>query len=260
VSVQLKVPLLLLRAFDDCRSTGVLDLTTINWVDPALLVSVAAFVDAAVEEGRELEVSGPYRLECRRYMSRMRLGQILDELEVKHDLPPIRKERDLKKRLLEVSLIETEADAFKLAKLVEAKVSRVNADAADALWDSLNEMGDNVPEHAESVGFMAAQTMPLTDEIHFAVADAGRGLLATLGQKGAENDRAALDLALAGTSRYDDPDRGTGIVDTHESVLALEGSAVLVSGAAAVLSMPGSQQHRRYRPWQGTLFYAAVEV
>ncbi|MDQ1634375.1 MAG: hypothetical protein QOJ32_1184 [Frankiaceae bacterium] len=79
MSVQLQVPLLLLRAFDDCRSTGVLDLTTINWVDPALLVSVAAFVDAAVEEGRELEVSGPYRLECRRYMSRMRLGQILGQ-------------------------------------------------------------------------------------------------------------------------------------------------------------------------------------
>ena len=150
-----------------------------RFVEPRDLVTAAAVAYRLRADGHEVRVS------CGRdravYVSRMHLGQALEDIGAVHDLRRVR-EFDHAGDLLEVVRLWSAADARRLAALVHGKVVNQDAAPAEALWACLTEFGSNVQDHAvaglgvSAPGYSAAQTMPRSKEVVFAVADPGVGL------------------------------------------------------------------------------------
>ena len=191
----------------------------------------------------------------------MHLGRVLDDLGVEHDVPTGVFQHDRHADLLEVRPVGSEDDARALAALVATKVRPDSAPASDVLYACVVEMALNVADHAGAVGYVAAQTLPQVGAIKFAVADAGRGLRATLSVRGASSDHQAMRMALSGRSRLDAPGRGTGLPTTLRELTALEGSLFLLSGEAAVTaSGSGRVREPVDVPFPGTLVQGVLRL
>jgi hypothetical protein len=212
--------------------TRVVDLRDVRWVDPVHLVSVAAEAEAAHRSGLAFRLHGPSAPDRARYAARMRLGDVVASLGGTHDLPAVTS-TDRSEHLVEVARLRTSVDVVELAALVHNRVAELDAELAHALHQGVAEIGQNVCDHAQSVGFVAAQTIPRRGELRFAGADPGVGLQATLRGHGADSDQRAIDLALHGVSRLGH--RGTGLPDTVRAVTRLGGYFYLASGVASVM-------------------------
>ncbi len=188
--------------------TLVIDLREVAWVDPVHLVSVAAVAEAARRDGLKFRLQAPSAPQRARYAARMRLGDVVESLGGEHDLPTVDDDGGAE-NLVEVAVLRAPSDVWRLAELVHERVRDLDSALAHALHQGVSEIGENVCMHARSVGYVAAQTIPRRGELRFAVADPGVGLRTTLADRGADSDRAAIELALAGVSRTDHG--GTGV-------------------------------------------------
>jgi anti-anti-sigma regulatory factor len=235
----------------------VIDLAEVSFLDPVHLVGVAAAAQLAHRQGSRLRLTGLTE-EQAYYAARMHLGRLIEQFGGEHTLPSVR-ERDLHDSLLEVQPLATERDVRDLTALVYRRVYGHDPEVAHALYVALAEVGSNVCDHAQSIGFMAAQTIAEHGVLRFAVADAGVGLLGTLTGRGATDDRTALNMALSGTSRSDLPGHGTGLPRTVDIVSALGGEILLASGSAATRATGrGRQHHQLADRFTGTIFEGAV--
>jgi hypothetical protein len=235
--------------------TRVVDLRDVVWVDPVHLVSVAAVAEAAHRDGLGFRLRGPSAPDRSRYAARMRLGAVVAELGGTHDLPAVR-DTTRAAHLVEVARLRTPADVVRLATLVHDRVAELDAALAHALHQGVAEIGQNVCDHAQSVGFVAAQTIPRRGELRFAVADPGVGLLATLRGQGADSDRRAIDLALHGVSRFDR--RGTGLPSTVTAVTRLGGYLYIASGASSAMVTSSRRSTSDGASFSGTLVEGRV--
>jgi hypothetical protein len=233
----------------------VVDLRDVRWVDPVHLVSVAAAAEAASRDGLGFRLHAPAAADRARYAARMRLGDVVSELGGTHDLPAVPHAGGAD-NLVEVGRLRGSADVVRLARLVYTRVAELDPDLAHALHQGIAEIGQNVCDHAQSVGFVAAQTIPRRGELRFAVADPGVGMLATLRARGADTDQRAIDLALHGVSRLDR--RGTGLPATVRAVGRLGGYFYLASGAAATMLTPLRHTTSEGAPFRGTLVEGRV--
>ncbi len=242
----------------DATGVHVVDLSRCRWIDPAQLVGTAAIARRHAAAGLALRVLGPVREAQRRYATRLHLGQVLTALDVEHDLVDV-DELDRRRDLLEVRHVATEDDARALGELVHARAARDDRGAAQALFAGVVEMALNVADHSGTVGYVAAQTLPSSGWVRFAVADGGVGLLDTLTGRGARTHRQALHLALDGTSRFTDPSRGAGLSGTVREVGRRRGFLYVASGTAAVRASATARDDRRLRAaFPGTLVEGVV--
>lgn len=234
-----------------------LNLLDVRWLDPLHLVGIAAQAHLAQQAGSRLRLVG-VREDQANYAARMRLGQIIEDFGGEHELPDVA-ERDLQDSLLELRLLRDPVDVEQLTRLVYHRVAGTDRSAARALHVALGEVGDNVCQHARSIGFMAAQTIAEHGVLRFAVADAGVGLWATLSGLGAGDDRQALELALSGRRRLETPGHGYGLPRTVEIITQLDGELLLASGLAA-RKIEAAQHFDRTLdlPYQGTIFEGSV--
>jgi hypothetical protein len=235
--------------------TRVVDLREVPWVDPVHLVSVAALAEAAQRDGLAFRLRGPSAPQRARYAARMQLGTVVTALGGEHDLPDPPAPAGAQ-TLVEVARLDTPIDMRRLAEHVYDRVAERDTDLAHALHQGISELGQNVFDHARSVGYVAAQTIPRRGELRFAVADPGVGLLATLTGEGARSDRSAIDLALAGVSRLGR--RGTGLPQTVGAVARLGGHFYLASGGAATTITPRRRVHSTGSDFRGTIVEGRV--
>jgi hypothetical protein len=233
----------------------VVDLREVGWVDPVHLVAVAAVAEAAHRDGLGFRLRGPTAPDRSRYASRMRLGALVAELGGTHDLPDVAAV-SAAEHLVEVARLRTPSDVVRLADLVHDRVAELDAELAHALHQGVAEIGQNVCDHAQSIGFVAAQTIPRRGELRFAVADPGVGLLATLRGQGADSDRRAIELALHGVSRFDR--RGTGLPSTVAAVNRLGGYLYLASGASSAMLTRARRSMSDGASFHGTLVEGRV--
>jgi hypothetical protein len=237
------------------EGTRVVDLRDVRWIDPVHLVSVAAEAEAAHRSGLGFCLRGPAAPDRARYAARMRLGHLVTELGGRHDLPAV-SDTTRVEHLVEVARLQTHRDVTRLATLVHNRVAELNAALAHALHQGVAEIGQNVCDHAQSIGFVAAQTIPRRGELRFAVADPGVGLLATLRPRGADSDRRAIDLALHGVSRLGR--RGTGLPSTVTAVTSLGGYLYIASGASSAMLTPNRHATSDGPAFSGTLVEGRV--
>ncbi len=240
----------------------VLDLQGVDWVRPAVMVGVAALAHRAHAAGDRLAVRSPAHADPAGYATRMRLGHLLDEYGVAHDLPAARPERDQRENLIELAIVDGEQAAARLARLVYRKLAPVDGALARALHKSFGEIGANVPDHSGTIGFMAAQTLPRRRELLVAVADAGIGMRRSLEHRGAVDDERAIELATSpNVSRYDDADRGRGLPTALHLIGLQRGSLYIATGTASIRHFPTT---RRYlsaaQPFPGTIVEARIPL
>jgi hypothetical protein len=235
--------------------TRTVDLRDVRWVDPVHLVSVAAEAEAARRHGLRFRLRGPAEPDRARYAARMRLGELVDDLGGTHDLSPVAGSGGAN-NLVEVARLASPGDVNRLAELVHDRVSVLDRDLAHALHQGVAEIGQNVCDHARSIGFVAAQTIPRRGELRFAVADPGIGLLATLRTRGADSDHVAIDFALSGVSSRGG--RGTGLPSTVRAVTRLGGYLYLASGAAAAMITRQRTANSAGDPFAGTIVEGRV--
>lgn len=237
------------------------DLSRARWVGPATLVGLAAFLDRETRNGRSAVVVKPEDLGLARYLSRMGVGRLLDEMEIDHDFPDVRADASLNG----TSLVELRRfrDEGEVAQMIEILTHRdLPNELRDVMCTLLSEMGNNVPQHAQvQHGFIAAQVVNYGTILRLAVADTGVGMLATLRPK-ATTDRDALRLALSGTSEYPDPGRGRGIPAMRSAVGEYGGQAVLLSGQSMVRVTPRGDAYWTYpdSSYPGTVFDAELPL
>jgi len=237
-----------------------LDLSGASWLDPLHLVGAAAIAELAAARGSRLQLRG-LRANQAGYASRMHLGAIVERFGGCHDLPTHSRELNRRDSLLEVTELATGGDVRQLSGLVYDRLVGHDADIAHALHTALAEIGANVYEHSGTVGFMAAQTLVSQRVLRFAVADAGAGLLGTLAEQGAEDDRMAITMALSGTSRKQGPGRGTGLPTAVAVVSRLGGEVLLASGSALATANARGRRHTELeQPFVGTMFEGWVPV
>lgn len=235
--------------------TRTVDLSEVRWVDPVHLVTVAAEAEAARRQGLEFRLRGPAEPGRARYAARMRLDQLVADLGGTHDLSAVQ-ETTGSEHLVEVARLASPADVNRLAELVHERVAVLDGELAHALHQGVAEIGQNVCDHARSIGFVAAQTIPRRGELRFAVADPGVGLLATLRGRGASSDQMAIDFALSGISSRGG--RGTGLPSTVRAVTRLGGYLYLASGGAAAMINRQRTATSAGDPFSGTIVEGRV--
>jgi anti-sigma regulatory factor (Ser/Thr protein kinase) len=105
---------------------------------------------------------------------------------------------------------------------------------------SINELTDNVINHAESVngGFVQLASYPLNQTIAFCVADAGRGILNSLREAypGLRRDTDAIaDAVRGGVTRNKDFGQGNGLSGSLRIAIGSRGRFAVTSGLGNVI-------------------------
>ncbi|SDQ10256.1 ATP-binding protein [Quadrisphaera sp. DSM 44207] len=242
-----------------CPERTLIDLTRMAHCEPLGLVAVAALADAAAAEG-PVVLRAPVDPSVARYLARMRLGRVLDDAGVEHDLPVVR-EHPLDDVLVELRRFEGPRGAEEVAAMVHRAVEAVDPVAAAALHDGVVEAADNVPRHARRChGYVAAQKRDQGRSLLFAVGDSGVGVLQTLRRWGALDAAQALEMAVReGVSETPEETGGTGLSSVVKHLSSLGGHLHLVSGDAALSVASGQRRSARGPvPFPGTLLQGLV--
>jgi len=227
----------------------------VRWTSPYGLIGLLAAGRVARERtGLAPSIEAPDIREVRSYWERMDFWQVAPEV---YDLEPgPARAHGPSDALLEITPIRSHHD-------VHAVVERVRERAATILLSKLHyprpaviqfsvllsEVCQNIVEHAESEGWVCAQTYKYRerlggrDVVMLAVMDVGIGFEGSLA---AEHSRRhgerwsagmALERALLhGESRYRDPGRGQGLQAIRRQVERWEGELAIRSGDAMIAS------------------------
>lgn len=247
--------------------TALVDLRLVEWVEPVGLVAVASFAEGEARRGRRVLLRSPRRPELARYLSRMRLGRVLDALliapglHVEHDLPPVH-EWDTASRLVELRRFTGTAEPDELARMLLERTSSL-PEVADALHQCVAELGSNVPEHSgQAWGYVAAQTTFRDTVVQFAVGDAGRGVAAGFAPRLVLTDEQAVQLTLEqGVSRTGLVGHGRGLQKARRLVTALRGHVHMVSGTAHRTTSSGSTSYgSATSAYRGTLLQGSFPL
>ena len=225
------------------------------------MVAVAAQAYQARHGRHGLHRQGSGPKDPAEYAARMRLGRVLDGLGATHDFPTVR-ERDQREHLIELTAIDDDRTVDRLAALVHSKLRRGDGELARALHKSVGEIAENVTDHAGTVGFVAAQTLPRRKELLLAIGDAGVGMLATLAHRGASTHEKAIELAIRDDiSRYDEPDRGRGLPTALRLIGHEQGNIYIASGTASIRHFPTTRRYLHFRDgYQGTIVEARIPL
>lgn len=216
------------------------DLSAMQWCEPATLVGIACFVEGELRRGQFVHVVTPTNRSVANYLARMRLGHVLSSLGAVHELPSV--SARAADSLLELRIFNGSRGAEQLGRLVDKEVRGSDSTAAGALMEGICETGQNVEQHSgQRFGFIAAQRYRAGPRqprrFVFAVGDSGHGLLHTLRGQGATTSSDAVRMALApGISETGDPARGSGLPSIRAYLCELGGGLELLSGDAGVAS------------------------
>jgi anti-sigma regulatory factor (Ser/Thr protein kinase) len=154
---------------------------------------------------------------------------------------------------------------------VVLKQAQVRRSALHGLEWSMNEIADNVFQHAEAKegGLLAVTVAKGRRKVQFVVADSGQGIPKTIrtgGKQGLGSDVGAVRYALKqGVTRDRRVGAGNGLAGTLRIALAANGSFLVHSGRALVRASANdpnltSQTSRPVDALDGTLVYFELTV
>ena len=168
----------------------------------------------------------------------------------RHDLPSVARYRN--DELVELQRFESPEQSDTLGEMVYNKIVGSDEGMADALNQSIAEMGQNVPEHSGvRNGYFAAQTTYQRQHVSFSIGDAGVGLTASLAEAGLayDDDATTLEAVMkGGVTRTGEDGRGKGFVTARDKIVGADGTFFYQSGAAARLEQRGRSVTTRSDP------------
>lgn len=234
------------------------DARRLHWTDPN---GIAALLSAgrAVREssGSPPKLSAPTDAKTVSYLDRMGFFQAAAAVFAPPLPTPHRAPRNESPVLLEVTPIASHGDVHTVVDRVQSRAGAILSrtlgypqSAVVQFSVMLSEVCQNIVEHAEAPGWVAAQSYNWTKRLGrrvvvIAVSDLGRGFRASLHDEHSErfgdrwNDVTALEAAfLMGLTRFPDTGRGQGIQQIRKQVGRWDGLFSVRSGTARIADSP----------------------
>jgi hypothetical protein len=248
----------LVQALTDAGPGRVLfDARRVRWVDPFGMVGLLAAGEVAGKGGERPALQLPESAEVLSYLSRMAFLDHADGIFELHGGGRRGRSGGSSDVLLEITPIRSYDD-------IHIVVDRVNEHAISILTHQLHyphreafqfgavlsEVCQNILEHAQAAGWVAAQTYSRTPRIErrvvkIGVVDLGIGfkgsLAASLAARHGErwSDVVALEAAfIHGLTRFHDPGRGQGLKQIRKQVGRWGGKVSIRSGTARIADVP----------------------
>jgi hypothetical protein len=228
----------------------------LRWIDPNGMVGllVAATV-AGWRQGTLPRFEPPESPDVAGYLSRM--GFFEAAQGVFDCDPPVRRGSRDSDVLLEITPIAANADVHEVVDRVQNKAgailtSKLGYPASSVVQFSviLSEVCQNIIEHAEAPGWVAAQSYNWAKRLGrnvvvISVMDVGRGFRGSLTDEHSARygdrwgDSTALEAAfLHGLTRFPDSGRGQGIQQIRRQVRRWDGAITIRSGTARIGQVP----------------------
>jgi len=233
------------------------DARHLRWVDPNGLVAILlAGRVAADRQGAAPRLELPESTVVNGYLARMGFFEAAADV---FDLPePGRRgARDESDVLLEITQIAANPDVHEVVDRVQKRAGKIltsrlgyPATAVVPFSVILSEVCQNIIEHAEAPGWVAAQAYNWTKRLGrfvvvISVMDVGRGFRGSLMEEHSARygdrwgDSTALEAAfLHGLTRFPDSGRGQGIQQIRRQVRRWDGAITIRSGTARIAQVP----------------------
>ncbi len=233
------------------------DARRLRWTDPNGMTAILSAGKAAEERsGIPPKLSAPTDPDAISYLARMGFFKAAAAVFAP-PLPRGRTRSGDSPVLLEVTPVASHADVHKVVDRVQSRAGAIlshNLDYPESAVVQfsvmLSEVCQNVVEHADAPGWVAAQGYNWTQRLGrrvvvIAVSDLGRGFRASLEDEHSErfgdrwSDATALEAAfLMGLTRFPDTGRGQGIQQIRKQVRRWDGLVSIRSGTATIADSP----------------------
>jgi hypothetical protein len=233
------------------------DARHLRWVDPNGMVALlVAGTVAAEKQGTLPRLELPESTDVNGYLSRMAFFEAARAVfEV--DVPGRRGSGGPSDVLLEITPVTANADVHEVVDRVQGKAgailtSKLGYPGTAVVQFSviLSEVCQNIVEHAEGTGWVAAQAYNWARRLGrfvvvISVMDVGRGFRGSLSDEHSARyadrwgDTTALEAAfLHGLTRFPDSGRGQGIQQIRRQVRRWDGAITIRSGTARIGQVP----------------------
>ncbi|MCY3920187.1 MAG: hypothetical protein OXG38_10350 [Chloroflexi bacterium] len=233
------------------------DARRLRWIDPNGMLSLLCAGQVASANGAAARLSLPAGGDVVGYLDRMGFPDAAAQV---FHASPRRAGRTPSRAsdvLLEITSVATNSDVHEVVDRVQSRAGAIlsrtlHYPAAAVVQFSviLSEVCQNIVEHAEGPGWVAAQRYNWTRRLGrqvlvIGVSDVGRGFRESLAEEHAERfgdrwgDVTALEAAfLMGLTRFPDTGRGQGIQQIRKQVARWQGLVSIRSGTARIADSP----------------------
>lgn len=234
-----------------------LDARHVRWVDPNGMVGLlAAGTVIRDRTGALPRFQMPEHPDVPGYMARMGFFQAAEGI-LELGQRPARRGGGDSQVLLEITPISTNADVHEVVERVQSTAGNILSQTLQYPLSAvvqfsviLSEVCQNILEHADAPGWVAAQAYNWQKRLGrhvliIAVADLGRGFRGSLAPEHSARfgdrwgDATALEAAfIHGLTRFPDSHRGQGIQQIRKQVRRWEGAISIRSGTARIADVP----------------------
>ena len=238
------------------RGPVLFDVRRLQWIDPNGMLLLLAAGKALAGRGTQPRISLPEHPEVLSYLDRMGFFQAAAEVfDVAGRIR--RRRRAASDVLLEITSVATNADVHDVVDRVQSRAGailsrtlRYPVSSVVQFCVVLSEVCQNIIEHADAPGWVAAQAYDWKRRLGrhvavIAVSDLGRGFRASLQDEHAARfgdrwgDATALEAAfLLGLTRFPDTGRGQGIQQIRKQIGRWNGMLSIRSGTARIADNP----------------------
>ena len=232
------------------------DARRLRWIDPNGMLLLLAAGKVAARSGTAPRISLPALQDVLDYLDRMGFHDAAAGI-FKSGASRRRRSRPASDVLLEITPVTTNSDVHDVVDRVQSRAGAIlsntlhyPASAVVQFSVILSEVCQNVIEHAEAPGWVAAQAYNWKKRLGrhvavIAVSDLGCGFRASLESEHAARfgdrwgDATALEAAfLLGLTRFADTGRGQGIQQIRKQVGRWHGILSIRSGTARIADTP----------------------
>ena len=248
----------LLDSTSPAPGKALFDARHVRWIDPCgMLALLAAGTRVGARGGEVPHLQLPDQTDVLGYLGRMGFFAAADgvfEIDMRAPRRSASNESDV---LLEITPITTNSDVHEVVDRVQGRAGQIlsrtlhySPSAVVQFSVILSEVCQNILEHAEATGWVAAQAYRWQKRLGrhvlvIAVADLGRGFRGSLaGEHSARfgdrwGDATALEAAfIHGLTRFPDSGRGQGIQQIRKQVRRWDGVISIRSGCARIADVP----------------------
>ena len=234
------------------------DARHVRWVDPCGMVGLlAAGTRVRDRSGEPPRLQLPDQADVLGYMARMGLFTAAEGVFEADGRGPKRTSGAESDVLLEITPITTNSDVHEVVDRVQGRAGQILSrtlkyptSAVVQFSVILSEVCQNILEHAEAPGWVAAQSYRWQKRLGrnvlvISVADLGRGFRGSLAAEHSARfgdrwgDVTALEAAfIHGLTRFPDSGRGQGIQQIRKQVRRWDGIISIRSGRARIADVP----------------------
>lgn len=244
------------QAAGDDSGPVLFDARRLRWIDPNGMLLLLAAGQVAARSGTPPRISLPARQEVTGYLERMGFHHAAAGI-FRSGAGTRRRSRSASDVLLEITPVTTNSDVHDVVDRVQARAGAILSTALRYPRSAvvqfsviLSEVCQNIVEHAEAPGWVAAQAYNWQKRLGrhvavIAVSDLGCGFRASLEAEHAAQfgdrwgDATALEAAfLLGLTRFADTGRGQGIQQIRKQVGRWQGILSIRSGTVRIADTP----------------------